>query len=301
MSEGSSTYAGAFSRLSDFGSPPQGSPPQTRLEPAEARRYLEEGLEGVGRHQYYNPQKLCTAINREIKEFQFHGPAQYAVFSPVTDEEFTKIDKVRSRSHKGLRFLFLTNERTLVVKFMVGVAHKIALETFAELFMLKYSSMGLRRELVCLGGACFSSLASQKEADRAYKPKSRKYLTDLPTIVFECGVSESLKRLMVDAKWWLENSGERWELLSLLLFQWRKGVCMRRRGNWRTWLIRRMATRTGGCKIVGETVTGAPLKISFKKTMLRDPDEGLGEDDIVFDAEDFKEVAETVWAALEWT
>ena len=43
-------------------------------------------------------------------------------------------------------------------------------------------------------------------------------------------------------------------------------------------------------------MTGAPLKISFKKTMLRDPDETLGEGDIVFDVEDFKEVAEAVWA-----
>ena len=46
-------------------------------------------------------------------------------------------------------------------------------------------------------------------------------------------------------------------------------------------------------------MTGAPLKISFKKTMLRDPNEDLGEGDIVFDLEDLEEVAEAVWAGSE--
>ena len=54
-------------------------------------------------------------------------------------------------------------------------------------------------------------------------------------------------------------------------------------------------TKTGEGDIVGEVVTGAPLKISFKKTMLRDPDDTRGEHDFVFDVEDFEEAAEITW------
>jgi len=54
-------------------------------------------------------------------------------------------------------------------------------------------------------------------------------------------------------------------------------------------------TKTGEGDIVGNVGTVAPLKISFKKTMLRNPNEALGEGDIVLDAQNFKEVAQIVW------
>ena len=125
--------------------------------------------------------------------------------------------------------------------------------------------------------------------------------------MFECGVSESMKRLRVDAKWWLENSEKAvGTVVIVTVSKEERSVCVE------TWELANMpnpdatqtdpdpfipeATRTGRGKIVGEDVTGAPLKISFKKTMLRDPDETLGEGDIVFDVEDFEEVAKMVWA-----
>ena len=76
MSEGSNGYASGSPSGSDFGSPPHGSPLQTRLKPAEVHCYLEEGLGGVGHHQYRNAKSFGTAINREIREFQLGGPAQ---------------------------------------------------------------------------------------------------------------------------------------------------------------------------------------------------------------------------------
>ena len=58
-----------------------------------------------------------------------------------------------------------------------------------------------------------------------------------------------------------------------------------------------VVTKTGESDIVGEVVTGAPLKISFKKTMLREPHNDLRENDFVFDVQDFKEVAQITWAS----
>ncbi|PUU73120.1 hypothetical protein B9Z19DRAFT_1095719, partial [Tuber borchii] len=116
----------------------------------------------------------------------------------------------------------------------------------------------------------------------------------------------------VDAKWWLENpEGAVGTVVIVTYSMEKRSVCAE------TWELADVAnpdvtqtypdpfitraTRTGGCKIVGATVTGAPLKISFKKTMLRDPEKSLGEGDIVFDAKDIEGFAKTVWAALEWT
>jgi len=66
--------------------------------------------------------------------------------------------------------------------------------------------MGPRTDVRNVGGARFSCLAGQKEADREFKPMSHHFITNRPTVVFKCAVSESQKSLKVDAKWWIENS-----------------------------------------------------------------------------------------------
>ncbi|PUU73125.1 hypothetical protein B9Z19DRAFT_1135794 [Tuber borchii] len=194
MSEGSRTYASASRRLSDFG-----SPPQTRLELAEVRCYLEEGLEGVERHQYPNPKSSGTAINRQIREFQLGGPAQYAVFNPVTDEEFTEIDKFATDTTRD------------------------SSSSSSPTKELKFSSMGLRRGLANLGRGRFSGLAGQKEGDTAFKPISRKYIRELANVA-NPNVTQTDPNSFITR-----------------------------------------ATRTGGCKIVRKTVTGAPVKFRSRK------------------------------------
>ena len=60
----------------------------------------------------------------------------------------------------------------------------------------------------CGGAGRFEGRKSSKEGDKAYKPlPARRRDEDWPTIVFESGLSESLRRLRVDARWWLEKSG----------------------------------------------------------------------------------------------
>ena len=77
---------------------------------------------------------------------------------------------------------------------------------FVEIFKVKIFLMGLRRDFIDIGRSMISCPAGGKEADTSIKPMSRCFLDDWPTVVFECGLSESLERLRVDARWWLENS-----------------------------------------------------------------------------------------------
>ena len=72
--------------------------------------------------------------------------------------------------------------------------------------MRKAFSMGFHTDFADIGRTRFSGIGSEKEADTSLKPASRTPGTGWPTVVFECGVSESLERLRVDARWWLENS-----------------------------------------------------------------------------------------------
>ena len=286
-----------------------GSPPQTRLVPAEALYYLEEGLEGVKRHQYRSVRSFITTISKQIKEFQFGGAAQYAVYSPVSDEEFTKIDNARERDLKGgLKFLYLTNERVLIVKFIVSIVHEVAHRRFVWIFMRKAVSTGFCKDFTDIGRTRFSGIGSEKEADTSLIPTSRTPGTGWPTVVFECGVLESLERQRVDARWWLENS--KGEVGTAIVVATSKQTRSLHVEIWELVdmpdpditranpdpFITGVVTKTGEGDIVGEVVTGAPLKISFKKTMLRDPDDTRGEHDFVFDEKDFKEVAQIAWA-----
>ena len=283
------------------------NPVPSRSGLAKIQYYLEEGLQGVERLQYRSVRPFITAINRIIDEFQLGGAAQYAVFSPVTEEEFTKIEEIRTRHYKGLRFLYLTNERTLIVKFKVGIVHEIAHRGFARIFYHKICLMGLNDDFIDIGRSMISCPAGGKEADTSFKPMSRSFAANWPTVVFECGLSESLERLRVDARWWLENSDrqvgtaivvavseearsihvEKWELVDMPNPHVTRAIPD---------LSITDTRKTGESEIVREVVTGAPLKISFKKTMLRDPNEDLGEGDVIFDVEDFEKVAKIVWA-----
>ncbi|CUS06943.1 unnamed protein product, partial [Tuber aestivum] len=47
-----------------------------------------------------------------------------------------------------------------------------------------------------------------KEADASFRPlRARPGHHQWPTVVHECGVSETARRLTVDGKWWINNSG----------------------------------------------------------------------------------------------
>ncbi|PWW72251.1 hypothetical protein C7212DRAFT_337561, partial [Tuber magnatum] len=58
---------------------------------------------------------------------------------------------------------------------------------------------------------------SEKEADSAIRPTAFRPLeTDWPTVVSECGVSESLQRLRTDSNWWLANSAHDIKIVLLI-------------------------------------------------------------------------------------
>ena len=133
---------------------------------------------------------------------------QYLVFRGVTEYDLGKIDRERASIGKHTRMSHDTDDDLLVIKLMPAAEHENPHITLGIDLVLALVGMGLpRRCIYALGGTRFHGRNSSKEADSAYKPASRTLKTDWPTIVFESGLSESLARLRLDARWWLTNSG----------------------------------------------------------------------------------------------
>ncbi|PWW77948.1 hypothetical protein C7212DRAFT_37621, partial [Tuber magnatum] len=143
---------------------------------------------------------------------------QYVVFSLVTRQDLMTIDRLRNTHHKGLRCMYLNEDQVLIVKIMPGILHEASHQVLARMIIRKAIVMGIEdNELFGMGATRIQGVASQKEVDAAFKPPTLRPLsTHWPTLVFECGVSESLEQLRVDGHWWLENSSGEVKIVLLI-------------------------------------------------------------------------------------
>jgi len=295
-------------------SPPAGAyptPSQTPgpSSPVDTIDYLNDGLRGAERQRYRTLQSFSKVVDKYTPEFLLKNPSQYVVFSDVTTAQLKKIEGRRYRYHKGSRFFYLENENVLVVKTMPDRAQEIAHRAFDEIFAVKKYQMGLQCQLFQEGASKYIGSTSTKEADTAHRPVSNLHRTDWPTIVYECGVSQSLPRLVVDAHWWLETSGGEVKIAIIItidtltrklhLEKW-EGVS---RPNSQVTQANpnasaMMAMKTREVDIFGTDVRGAPLELQFEKLMNHKPSKRR-EGDFVFTSQDFESYARTVWNGVQ--
>jgi hypothetical protein len=130
---------------------------------------------------------------------------QYLVFHGVTQSDLAKIDGVRP---KYTRVTYYWDINLLIIKLMPSGKHESAHVNFGRLIDRKTIGMGMSfDELWGFGAERFKGSSSSKEGDTCFKPESRDYEADLPTIVIEAGLSEPLAKLKCDANWWLVQPG----------------------------------------------------------------------------------------------
>lgn len=176
-------------------SPAEDSPLSGLMNPST---YLFVGVRQV--------QNLVASRSDELQAGRTND--QYLVFLKVTDTQLTNMDQQRAKIGKHIRMTHHTDTGDLIIKLMPSLAHEAAHLDLAELFQGLMSQMSISHanRLAAIGGTrCFGP-GSSKEADTAYKPRSRPQ-AGWPSIVFESGLFEGLPRLRVDARWWLVNSG----------------------------------------------------------------------------------------------
>ncbi|KAG0589633.1 hypothetical protein KC19_1G035300 [Ceratodon purpureus] len=174
---------------------------------------------GVARSYTFNSLRTfkedCEAFYAEMEEGNMKGETQYVGFTRVSMSDLDGIDDIRSHLPK-MRFFYDMNQEILIVKFMVGTAHELSAGLLGiELDRLVVSRTGQRRAIKSIGSARFKGLNRQKESDFCYKPTTRTLEDDWPSVVFEVGVSETLRELQKDARFWLECSGEKTRVVIL--------------------------------------------------------------------------------------
>ena len=272
-----------------------------------------EILEGLGdKVQLFSGiANMRKVVNSRSEDLQARRTTdQYLVFKPVTTDDLDKIDKKRHIIGRHLRQTHCIDLDTLIVKLMPLVTHEGTHRNFVELLRIQSYVMGIPPfELYDVGGTRYRGHSVSKEADTAFKPlTSRPNSIDWPTIVLEAGVSESLRQLRNDAKWWLSNSGGQVQIV--LIFSVQEELRTIQIEKWETRPANGRATRSNQPPaqvptqiqqiiIDPNNVTGVPLILHFHLIFLRAINQNAvpPERDYTFATQDLRNWANVFWNA----
>jgi len=117
------------------------------------------------------------------------------------------INWIHDTHYKGLCFLNLNNEETLIVRGMFYALPGLFTAQLIQILKMKMAMMRVNDVLINVGRTSFEGSNSSKEAYCGLKPgPPYPCMIDWPTLVFECRVLKSKRRLMTDTCWWLEKS-----------------------------------------------------------------------------------------------
>ncbi|PWW75394.1 hypothetical protein C7212DRAFT_345377 [Tuber magnatum] len=275
--------------------------------PVNTNYYLTEGLAGVERMRYQGPFAFTTMIDEHALQASMGNAGHYIVYGPVTEQQFIFIDRIRDDSHPGLRFMYLKDKQTLVIKVKIPGQDTVN-SMFEGMIMVKILEGSLHRKLHPIGSTTMIAPSGLKEPDSSFAPVSRPYQDSWPTLVIETALSHSQTRLVADTRWWLENADGQVKIVIAIsvsraemrihIEKW-ENVHMR---NQRATLVHPNGptptpTKTQEIDIVGNVVTGAPLKLEFEKLMLRQP--GDEEGDMIFDIQDLQDFAADFWRYMQ--
>ena len=278
-----------------------------------------EGLEGVDIQLFVGIPNMRKIVKSQSDKLQAgDSNQQYLVFKPVREDDLAKIDCARHNIGKHTRMTHYTDTNLLIVKLMPSAKHEAAHLQLARSMDIRVIKMGMSEyDLYSLGGTRFYGRNSSKEGDSAYKPlPSRRNEIDWPTIVFESGLSESLRRLRSDARWWLKNS--RGDVKIVIIISIKPVQSMLRIEKWELAPVNRrrpstravpnnpnilpqnrpqIPTKIQEITIVPNTVTGAPLILEFEKIFLRPA--VLPESDIIFTGQELSDWGAGFWRCLQ--
>jgi len=233
------------------------------------------------------------------------------VFSSVQQKDLASINRIRDTHYKGLRFLYLHDEETLIVRGMFHALPGLVTARFIQILKMKMAMMRVNDVLINVGGASFKGRNSSKEAYCGLKPgPPRPRMIDWPTLVFECGVLKSKRRLTADACWWLENSHEEVKIVLVIkaseedrkvkIEQWEMDTgphtqATQHHPDRSRTILKRTQKVTIFVLPGSRAVATAPFSLNFSKIFLRNPNRTRGEEDIILSKVDLQDIAIHVW------
>jgi hypothetical protein len=278
-----------------------------------------EGFKHIDICQYKGIAQVLEAINSQSDELISGASSQqYLVFCDVTQSDLAKIDSVLPRY---TRVTYYEDINLLIIK-LVTVKHEAAHVNFSKKILVKAIRMGMSDdELFGVGAGRFKGSSCSKEGDTAFKPCSRDHETDLPTIVIEAGLSESLAKLRCDANWWLVHPGrEGGKVMVVVIISIKQKDKSLRIEKWENapaparpitranpgppipisipTLIQQITIRPNATGAIRPNeVTGAPLVLEFDKIFLRQLIEP--QTDFTFTANELADFATYLWNGVK--
>lgn len=281
----------------------------TQHDTPKTVNYSVDGLGGVDRIQYSGSHSFKETIVKQLNSYQLKGATPYVVFSQVTQHAFEDITNIRDKHHKSLRLMYIHSESILIIRLAVSAVHELIHRRFVLDFEVKFFEMDIDAELVPMGATGYSGPGGEKEPDSAFKPASRRFVDDWPTLVIECGDSQFLARLQADAHWWLENSVGDVKTVIVVSYS-----LPEKNFHLETWELSDTPdpsnrsifppTITQEAEIIGDQVrisakgvTQTSFMIDFTKVMLRKPVVRRGEHNFIFTKEDLINFAGRVRAS----
>ncbi|KAE8143071.1 hypothetical protein BDV38DRAFT_293515 [Aspergillus pseudotamarii] len=186
-------------------------------------------------------------------------------------------------------------------------------------------AMGIPRTEMSWGGRTTyqPTVGKGKQGDQIFTPGDRQpahgQIRDWPTLVLETGLSESLRKLQENAKWWFNNSNGRVRFVIVVLISYERSTVLFQKWqlvppnapspmtrHYISWLHQQsrnmpplsdqpaatqMLYMAQEVTVTPNTVSGAPMVLPFHALMDRAP--GANETDISITAQDFRVIAST--------
>ena len=166
-----------------------------------------EELKGIQNHPFLGIKDMQNVVKSQRDKFETgNSNEQYLIFNHVSPDDLVKIDGARKSIGK-IWMTYYSDLHLLIIKIPTAeheaAASNIGGKVFAELIRMGIPDY----EFWSVNSQTYHAPTSSKEADIAYKPSAfRESKEAWPTLVFEVGVSESLRGLRWDARWWLQKS-----------------------------------------------------------------------------------------------
>ncbi|KAE8407527.1 hypothetical protein BDV37DRAFT_240439 [Aspergillus pseudonomiae] len=226
---------------------------------------------------------------------------------------------------RGIAYRFQWEGSVGVMKIVPGYSHECPTDDFRSVIQDQLAAMGVRRNDRGWGvSTTYRPTGSNKgkEADQIFFPFTRRPsggIVDWPTLVVETGVSESYNKLKEDARWWFENSDGRVRIVILIIVKknymrfekWQLVPANAPTPLTRGYLnqlrqqvpnipplttqpaVNQRPYAAQEVMVTPNSVTGAPMTIPFEA--LYDRGRGPAETDVVIPANDFRDIAGTVF------
>ncbi|RDW69033.1 uncharacterized protein DSM5745_08793 [Aspergillus mulundensis] len=261
----------------------------------------------VKQEPFTTSQNLRKSLEQRHRDLlQDRTRDQYLAFSSVTPAQSHEISDDQSRESKFCRFSFNTETGILVAKVMPSRAHGLAIRSFDFLISLELLAMNVYDDMRPFGSTTVTVGNWTKEADSCWAPAS----TDTKlSFVVEVGLSESSRRLALDACGWLERHTSvklvatislNGETSEITLRQWERvsrssspsASCTTSLKIFRT---SNTTVITGESSYNGVTTTTNQLQLPFEK-IVGHPSRQPLERDLVIPAQKLIVFAEKIWS-----